>query len=132
MDGDASPNQDVIIISIQREHITMRTTRQSRLLLQTLLITGLAMAASMLPGRVWAAEEDVSQNDPPRWYQLDDTPALHYRNLLKEARAAYTQARQECNMLTDATKISCRKDARQHYQDDKARAKRILKLLSNQ
>jgi len=109
----------------------MRTTRQSRLLLQTLLITGLAMAASMLPGRVWAAEEDVSQNDPPRWYQLDDTPVLHYRNLLKEASAAYGQALQECKILTDAAMTNCRKDAHQHYQDDKARAKRIFKLLKN-
>lgn len=93
---------------------------------------GLAIMTSCLSTLATAAEEDVSQNDPPRWYQPDDTPQKHYQNLLKEANAAYAQSLQECKALKGIDAKACRHEARQNYAADKARAQRILKLLKNQ
>lgn len=72
-----------------------------------------------------AAEEDVSQQDPPRWYEGDDTAKLHNKNLMKEAHAAYAQGLQECKPLKGAEVKACRKEARDNLQSDLARAKRI-------
>jgi len=105
----------------------MKTTRQQRLFLPFLLV----LTTSMAPTRVFAAEEDISRNDPPRWYQLDDTPKQHYQNLLKEAHAAYGQALQECKALQASAARSCRQLAHRNLQDDRARARRILDLLNH-
>lgn len=105
-----------------RQH---RPYRPYRLLLLPLLF-GFGLAGTAL-----AAEEDVSQNDPPRWYQGDDTPKLHYQNLLKEARAAQAEALVECKSLKGKQAKACRKEAAQNYKGDQARAKRILDLLNN-
>lgn len=75
-----------------------------------------------------AAEEDVSQQDPQRWYEGDDTAQLHNKNLMKEAHAAYAQTLQEeCKPLKRADAKACRKEARNSMQSDLARAKRIYK-----
>lgn len=74
-----------------------------------------------------AAEEDVSQQDPQRWYQGDDTAQLHNKNLVKEAHAAYAQALGECKPLKRAEAKACRKEARALMQSDLERAKRIYK-----
>ena len=95
------------------------------------LALGLVFMTSCLPTGTLAAEEDVSQNDPPRWYQQDDTPKKHYQNLLKEAHAAYAQSLQECKALKGMDAKTCRHEARQNFASDKARAQRILKLLNN-
>lgn len=107
-----------------------KITHRMHLLLS--LTLGLGIMTSCLSTRVAAAEEDVSQNDPPRWYQQDDTPTKHYRNLLKEAGAAYAQSLQECKALKGMEAKNCRHEARENHAADKARAQRILKLLSNQ
>ncbi len=106
-----------------------RNRQQGRLQTFFLIVCASAVLAS---GLASAAEEDISQNDPPRWYQGADTPQLHYQNLLKEARAAQAQALQECRSLKGHDVQTCRKEARGHFADDKARAQRILKKLSSQ
>ncbi len=100
----------------------MRKNRQKRLVLPLLVAVGIAAHAS-----AFAAEEDVSKEDPQRWYQSDDTAKLHYQNLVKEARAAGAQALQECKPLKGGAARACRKEARDHMRSDLARAKRILK-----
>lgn len=104
----------------------MRKNRRPHLLLLPfLLAAGLAAHAPS-----FAAEEDVSQEDPARWYQGDDTAQLHYKTLVKEAHAAGAQALQECKPLKGAEAKTCRKDARANMNSDLARAKRILKARS--
>jgi hypothetical protein len=93
------------------------------------LLMACALISSILPGLAAATEEDVSARDPQRWYQGDDTPKRHYQNLLKEAQAALSQALQECRTIHGAAAQACRSEARHHYVDDKARAKRIWMLL---
>ncbi|MCW5300747.1 hypothetical protein DXT88_21475 [Herbaspirillum lusitanum] len=107
----------------------MRKNRRPHLLLMPLLLAaGIAAAAVHAPAL--AAEEDVSQEDPARWYQGDDTARLHYKTLVKEARAAGAQALQECKSLKGAEAKGCRKEARDNQNSDLARAKRILKARS--
>ena len=102
-----------------------KNRRSYLLLLPFLLAFGIAAHAP-----AFAAEEDVSQEDPARWYQGDDTAQLHYKTLVKEARAAGAQAMQECKSLKGADGKACRKDARANMNSDLARAKRILKARS--
>ena len=89
------------------------------------------LIALLAPTLASAAEEDISQNDPARWYQGADTPKLHYQNLLKEAQAAHAQALQECRSLHGTAAQACRKEARANLTADKARAKRILDQLNS-
>ncbi len=103
----------------------MRKNRRPHLLLLPLLL-----AATTLAAPVFAAEEDVSQEDPARWYQGDDTAQLHYKTLVKEAHAAGAQALRECKSLKGAQARNCRKEARDNQHSDLARAKRILKARS--
>lgn len=103
----------------------MRKNRRPHLLLLPLLLAAITLSAP-----VFAAEEDVSQEDPARWYQGDDTAQLHYKTLVKEARAAGAQALQECKSLKGAEAKGCRKEARANQNSDLARAKRILKARS--
>jgi hypothetical protein len=109
---------------------TMKINRQQHFLPS--LCMACALSAAMLPGLATASEKDVSARDPQRWYQSNDTPKLHYQNLLKEAQAALNQALQECKTIKGSAAQACRSEARHHYADDKARAKRILKLLDTQ
>ena len=102
-----------------------KNRRPHLLLMPFLLAAGIAVHAP-----AFAAEEDVSQEDPARWYQGDDTAQLHYKTLVKEARAAGAQALQECKTLKGAEAKACRKDARANMNSDLARAKRILKARS--
>jgi len=99
-----------------------KNRRKHLLLLPFFLAAGVS---AHLPAQ--AAEEDVSQQDPQRWYQGDDTARLHHKNLIKEAHSAYAQALQECKPLKRAEAKACRKEARELMQSDLARAKRIYK-----
>jgi len=99
-----------------------RNRQKHLLLLPFFLATGFAFHLSAS-----AAEEDVSQQDPQRWYQGDDTAKLHHTNLMKEAHAAYAEALQECKPLKRAEAKTCRKEARDNMLNDLARAKRIYK-----
>lgn len=108
----------------------MKINRQQHCLLS--LYMACALSSAMLPGLAAASEEDVSASDPQRWYQANDTPQQHYQNLLKEAQAALKQALQECKTSKGSVAQACRNEASHHYADDKARAKRILRLLETQ
>lgn len=102
-----------------------KNRRPGFLLLPFLLAAGIAAQAP-----AFAAEEDVSKEDPARWYQGDDTAKLHYKTLVKEAHAAGGQALQECKPLKGAEAKACRKEARDNMKSDLARARRILKARS--
>jgi hypothetical protein len=108
----------------------MNNNRRPRLTQSLSLIA--CLYALLAPGLTSAAEEDVSQHDPQRWYQGADTPGLHYRNLLREAQAAYAEAQQECSHLKVHETRACREEARANLRADKARAGRILKQLKRQ
>lgn len=105
----------------------MTKNRQKHLLLLPFFLA--ACFTVHLPAM--AAEEDVSQQDPQRWYEGDDTAKLHNKTLLKEAHAAYAQALQECKPLKRAEAKACRKEARDLLQSDLARAKRIYAANAN-
>jgi hypothetical protein len=109
-----------------KELVTMTKNRHKHLLLLSFcLIAGFAVHFPAM-----AAEEDVSQQDPQRWYQGDDTAKLHHENLMKEAHAAYAQALQECKPLKRAEAKACRQEARDNMQSDLARARRIFKAAA--
>lgn len=99
----------------------MTNNRQKHLLLLPFFLA--AAVAVHLPAM--AAEEDVSQQDPQRWYEGDDSAKLHNKTLMKEAHSAYAQALGECKPLKRAEAKACRKEARDYLQSDLARAKRI-------
>ncbi|MFL9923223.1 hypothetical protein PQR62_03025 [Herbaspirillum lusitanum] len=81
-------------------------------------------------GLAHAAEEDVTNKDPARWYKADETPKARNQNFIKEANAAYAQALQECKDSKGAEAKACRLEAKDNLNRDKARAKRILESSS--
>lgn len=92
-----------------------------------LAVSCLVAAASLCASFAHAAEEDVSKADPARWYKADDTPKERYRNLTKEANAAYGEALQTCKGMRGKQARSCRDEAGAAKKTDMERARRIYK-----
>lgn len=94
---------------------------------KNILAVSLLFAAALAAPLSHAAEEDVSKQDPARWYQADDAPKERYRNLLKEANAAYGEALQACKEMRGKPAKSCRSAAAAAKKEDLERARRIYK-----
>ncbi|EIJ48571.1 hypothetical protein GWL_06050 [Herbaspirillum sp. GW103] len=95
-------------------------------LLASTLPAFLAALTMLCAGTTHAAEEDVSQSDPPRWYQEDNSPQQRLDNLNKETAAAYAQAKKECLKLKGKEAAACRQQAAEARKQDTARALRIF------
>ncbi|NUU02743.1 hypothetical protein [Herbaspirillum robiniae] len=93
----------------------------------TLAVSFLALAAALGASFAHAAEEDVSQADPARWYKADDAPKERYQNLVKEANAAYGEALLACKGMRGKEAKGCKGEAGAAKKEDMERAKRIYK-----